>query len=161
MKRIIKSIMTKCLMILGILTISVISVKAENKSEEKFYTVKSSFNAKKTIEKIEEILKDKKIEVFARIDHKKNAEDVKMELRESYVILFGSPKAGTPLMVQDQKLALELPLKILVWEDSNKVTWVRYRKMANISSDYSVANHPIVKKMDELAKNIVDKSSGL
>ena len=77
--------------------------------------------AKETADLLENFLSSKGMKIFARIDQAAEAAAVGLALRPTILILFGSPKAGTPLMQQYPELALDLPLRVLVWEEAGKV----------------------------------------
>lgn len=66
------------------------------------------------------------LQVFLRLDHAANAESVGMELRPTVLLVFGHPKGGTPLMQDKQTAGLDLPFKLLVWEDARSKTWITY-----------------------------------
>lgn len=79
-----------------------------------------------TVEKLKTILQSKGVTLFALVDHSGEAEKVGMKMRPTKLLIFGSPKAGTPLMLASPSVAIDLPLKILVWEDSQGKVWVSY-----------------------------------
>ncbi|HYZ73197.1 MAG TPA: DUF302 domain-containing protein [Chthoniobacterales bacterium] len=81
----------------------------------------SSHSPQKTADLLESFLSGKGMKIFARIDQAAEAAAVGLELRPTILLLFGNPKAGTPLMVQYPNLALDLPLKALVWEEAGQV----------------------------------------
>lgn len=81
----------------------------------------STHSAQKTADLLESFLSGKGMKIFARIDQAAEAAAVGLELRPTILLLFGNPKAGTPLMQQYPNLALDLPLKALVWEEAGKV----------------------------------------
>ena len=81
----------------------------------------SPHSAKETADLLENFLSSKGMKIFARIDQAAEAAAVGLELRPTILILFGSPKAGTPLMQQYPELALDLPLRVLVWAEAGKV----------------------------------------
>jgi uncharacterized protein (DUF302 family) len=66
------------------------------------------------------------LQVFLRLDHAANAEGVGMNLRPTTLLIFGHPRGGTPLMQEAQTAGLDLPFKLLVWEDAQAKTWVTY-----------------------------------
>jgi len=72
------------------------------------------------------MIKAKGLTFFARIDHQKNASGVGLDLRATQVILFGNPKVGTQLMRCGQSVAVDLPQKVLVWEDFSNKVWLSY-----------------------------------
>jgi len=89
-------------------------------------TVPSSFGAKDTADRLESEITARGLTVFARIDHAAGATQVGLPLRPTEVLIFGNAKGGTPLMQSDQRVGIDLPLKALVWEDSNGKTWLSY-----------------------------------
>jgi uncharacterized protein (DUF302 family) len=86
----------------------------------------SSHSVEHTVEKLKSILQSKGDTLFAAIDHSGEAEKVGMKMRPTKLLIFGSPKAGTPLMLAAPSSAIDLPLKILVWADEQGKTWVSY-----------------------------------
>jgi uncharacterized protein (DUF302 family) len=79
-----------------------------------------------TVAKLLEILHARAITVFAVIDHGGEAEKAGMKMRPTQLVVFGSPKAGTPLMLAAPSAAIDLPLKLLVWEDADGKTWISH-----------------------------------
>ncbi|HVI09800.1 MAG TPA: DUF302 domain-containing protein [Candidatus Binatia bacterium] len=79
-----------------------------------------------TVERLKSILQSKGVTLFALIDHSGEAEKVGMKMPPTKLLIFGSPKAGTPLMLASPSIAIDLPLKILVWEDKQGKVWVSY-----------------------------------
>jgi uncharacterized protein (DUF302 family) len=79
-----------------------------------------------TAEKLQGILRAKGIALFAIVDHSGEAEKVGMKMRPTKLLIFGNPKAGTPLMQAAPTIAIDLPLKILIWEDAQGKVWVSY-----------------------------------
>ncbi len=86
----------------------------------------SRHSVDQTVEKLKGILQAKGVTLFALIDHSGEAEKVGMKMRPTKLLIFGNPKAGTPLMLAAPSSALDLPLKILVWEDSQGKVWLSY-----------------------------------
>jgi uncharacterized protein (DUF302 family) len=80
------------------------------------------------------------LRVFAQIDHAAGARAVGLELEDEQVVVFGSPLAGTPLMVEDPRIGIELPLRMLVWQSGEEVN-VGYRDPRELSATYDVAEH--------------------
>ena len=87
--------------------------------ESGIVTIPSHQSVDQTVQKLEGILKAKDVKLFALIDHSGEAEKVGMQMRPTKLLIFGNPKAGTPLMVASPSIAIDLPLKILVWEDAS------------------------------------------
>jgi uncharacterized protein (DUF302 family)/uncharacterized membrane protein YidH (DUF202 family) len=106
----------------------------------------SRHSVDQTVEKLKTILQAKSVTLFALVDHSGEAEKVGMKMRPTKLLIFGSPKAGTPLMVAAPSIAIDLPLKILVWEDSQGKVWVSYN-----STEYLKDRHGLPQ---ELLQNI-------
>lgn len=86
----------------------------------------SPFSVAVTLDRLEAVLKAKGVKVFARIDHAAEAQGVGMSLRPTELLIFGNPKAGTPLMRTNQSIGLDLPMKALAWQDAQgqvQLTW--------------------------------------
>ncbi|HEX3992725.1 MAG TPA: DUF302 domain-containing protein [Acetobacteraceae bacterium] len=82
------------------------------------------------LNRLEAALAAKRITVFARIDHAAGAASVGMKLRPTSVLIFGNPQAGTPLMQADQQIGLDLPLRVLAWQDAEGRSWLTYHDPA-------------------------------
>jgi uncharacterized protein (DUF302 family) len=78
----------------------------------------SNHSVDETVARLQAILHDKGVRLFALIDHSGEAEKVDMQMRPTKLLIFGNPKAGTPLMIAAPSIAIDLPLKLLVWEDA-------------------------------------------
>jgi uncharacterized protein (DUF302 family) len=96
----------------------------------------SSHSVQDTVTRLEGILKTKGITLFALIDHSGEAEKVGMAMRPTKLLIFGNPKAGTPLMTAAPTVAIDLPMKILVWEDAEDKVWISYN-----STEYLQERH--------------------
>jgi uncharacterized protein (DUF302 family) len=108
--------------------------------------VASPYAVDETVKRLEFILGQRGVQVFALIDHSGEAEKVGMRMRPTKLVIFGNPKGGTPLMVAAPTLAIDLPLKALVWEDGGGKVWVTYN-----SPEYLQQRHGVPK---DLIKNI-------
>ena len=106
----------------------------------------SSYSVPETIDRLAAILQAKDITLFARIDQQVEAEKVGLSLRPTQLLLFGNPHAGTPLMVAEPTIALDLPLKVLAWEAADGKVWLSYNDPHYLQQRFSIA--------DELMKNI-------
>ena len=89
-----------------------------------------------TIERLDSLLRSRGVTVFARIDFGADAQRAGLSLRPEQSLIFGNPKAGTPLMVAAPSVGVDLPFKVVVWEDAEGRTWLAYN-----SPDYIVARH--------------------
>ncbi len=101
-------------------------------------TVPSRHSAAETLTRLEAALQAKGITVFARIDHAAGAAQAGMSLRPTMLVVFGNPAAGTPLMQADQRVGLDLPLKVLIWEDEAHKAWLSYRDPAWLETEYGL-----------------------
>ena len=86
----------------------------------------SNHSVEQTVERLKNILQSKGVTLFALVDHSGEAEKVGMKMLPTKLLIFGSPKAGTPLMLASPTIAIDLPLKILVWEDAVGKVWLSY-----------------------------------
>src|ERR1700688_2122729 len=116
----------------------------------------SKHSVQQTVEALTNILKTKGVAVFALIDHSGEAEKVGMKMRPTKLLIFGNPKGGTPLMVAAPSIAIDLPLKILVWQDDQGKVWVSYN-----SPEYLAERHGLPRNltqnigfMETLAANV-------
>ena len=111
-------------------------------------TIPSSYGPQETINRLETAVKAKGMTVFARIDHAAGAAGVGETLRPTELLIFGNPKAGTPLMQAGQTIGIDLPLKALVWQDAagktqvsyNEPGWLAKRHGLGHETDGTVAN---------------------
>ncbi|MBZ5720965.1 MAG: DUF302 domain-containing protein [Acidobacteriia bacterium] len=99
-----------------------------------------------TLQKLEAVLAARGLTVFARVGHSGEAEKIGLNMRPTQLLIFGSPKAGTPLMVAAPSLAIDLPLKVLAWEDEQGKVWLSYN-----SPEYLKQRHQVP---ESLIKNI-------
>jgi uncharacterized protein (DUF302 family) len=106
----------------------------------------SNHSVDETVEKLKNILQSKGVTLFALVDHSGEAAKVGMKMRPTKLLMFGSPKAGTPLMLAAPSVAIDLPLKILIWQDAQAKVWVSYN-----STEYLKERHGLPQ---ELLQNI-------
>ena len=92
--------------------------------------IASNHSVDETVEKLKGILQAKGVTLFAVVDHGGEAEKVGMKMRPTKLLIFGNPKADTPVMLAAPSSAIDLPLKILVWEDAQGQVWVTYNSAA-------------------------------
>ena len=108
--------------------------------------VASKYSVDATVQRLESVLAERGIRVFALIDHSGEAEKVGMKMPPTKLVIFGNPKGGTPVMVAAPSVAIDLPLKALVAEDAAGKVWVSYN-----SPEYLQQRHSVP---EELIKNI-------
>ena len=88
--------------------------------------IPSNHSVEETVENLKGILQAKGITLFALVDHSGEAGKAGMQMRPTKLLIFGNPKAGTPVMLAAPSSAIDLPLKILIWEDAQGKVWVTY-----------------------------------
>jgi uncharacterized protein (DUF302 family)/uncharacterized membrane protein YidH (DUF202 family) len=98
----------------------------------------SNHSVDQTVEKLKGILAAKGVTLFALVDHSGEAEKAGLKMPPTKLLIFGNPKAGTPLMLAAPSIAIDLPLKILVWEDSQRKVWVSYNSSAYLQERHGV-----------------------
>jgi uncharacterized protein (DUF302 family) len=108
--------------------------------------IPTAHSVDQAVERIESLLKGKGITLFAVIDHSGEAEKAGMQMPSTKLLIFGSPRAGTPVMLAAPSIAIDLPLKILVWEDAQGKVWLSYN-----SPEYLQQRHAVPQ---ELLQNI-------
>ena len=108
--------------------------------------VSSRHSVPETLARLQSILKEKGITVFALVDHSGEAAKAGLSMRPTQLLIFGNPKGGTPLMVAAPRLAIDLPLKALAWQDEQGQVWLSYN-----STEYLHERHGFPA---ELMKNI-------
>jgi len=111
----------------------------------------SPYSVPDTLARLESILKERGVSVFACVDHSGEAAKAGLAMRPTQLLIFGSPKGGTPLMVAAPSVAIDLPLKALAWEDERGKVWLSYN-----DPEYLQQRHgfPV-----ELLKNIAEVSA--
>jgi len=111
----------------------------------------SKYSVADTLRRLEELLQQKGLTVFAKVDHSGEAAKVGLELRPAKLLIFGSPKSGTPLMQASPSLAIDLPLKALFWQDAGGKVWLTYN-----DPTYLMRRHDVP---SELLPNIAGASA--
>jgi uncharacterized protein (DUF302 family) len=98
----------------------------------------SNHSVEQTVDRLKNILQSKGVALFALVDHSGEAEKVGMKMRSTKLLIFGNPKAGTPLMLAAPSSAIDLPLKILIWEDAGGKVWVSYNSPAYLQERHGL-----------------------
>lgn len=116
---------------------------------------KSPYSVAKTMDKFETIVKNKGLSVFARIDHLQNAASVDMTMDAAQVLIFGNPKAGTLLMQKDIRVALDLPMRVVVYQTKDGV-YLAYHNPQTFSNNYDLAGVPVLNKLETALDKLSD-----
>jgi uncharacterized protein (DUF302 family) len=123
-------------------------------AEPGLINVKSSHDVKNTADRLENILKEKGMNVFLRINHTEGARKVGQELRPTELLIFGNPKVGTPLMQCSQTTAIDLPQKALVWQDESGQVWLTYNDPQYLATRHGIDGcKAVLDKVQNALKN--------
>ncbi len=124
-------------------------------------TRRSASSYSETVVRLVDAIESRGLTVFARIDHAAAAREAGLELADEQVVLFGNPRAGTPLMQSDPRIGVELPLRILVWADANGVL-LGYGDPRELAGPYDIAaeHQAILEQMATLLGELADEAAG-
>jgi uncharacterized protein (DUF302 family) len=124
-------------------------------------TKRSASGYGETVARLVDAIESRGLTVFARIDHAAAAREAGLELADEQVVLFGNPRAGTPLMQSDPRIGVELPLRILVWADADGVL-LGYRDPRELAGPYDIAaeHQAILDQMATLLGALADEAAG-
>ena len=101
----------------------------------------SAHPVKETIDRLQEFLQQHGATIYTRIDQQAEAQKAGQNLQPLEFIMFGNPKAGGPLMAENPLVALDLPLKVIAWEDKEKKVWVAYNNASYIEEKYNLSHN--------------------
>ena len=120
--------------------------------------IPSNHSVDETVDKLKAILQSKGITIFALIDHSGEAIEAGIKMRPTKLLIFGNPKAGTPVMLVAPSSAIDLPLKILIWEDTQGKAWVTYNSPAYLQERHNIPVEllPNVSVIEALAKSAAE-----
>jgi uncharacterized protein (DUF302 family) len=150
----------KIFMVLGaVLAAAFVTSSIEVKGEpamvvQGLITVKSHDEVGETMKRLGAAVLQRGMTIFARIDHGAGAAEVGLPLRPTELLIFGSPKGGTPLMQSAQTAGIDLPLKVLVWQDAAGATWLSYNDPAWIAGRHGAESKAAVDGMSALLQSI-------
>lgn len=115
----------------------------------------SAYSVKESLDRLESVLQEKKVKVFARFNHAQEASEVGLVLEDVEVLVFGDPEVGTFLMQEDIRIAIALPLKVLAWQSASG-TKLAYEDPAIVAKFYDIIKHQsIVTKMQAFMDAII------
>jgi uncharacterized protein (DUF302 family) len=124
-------------------------------------TRESKFSVDETVTRLEKLLGEQKVPVFAIFDHADNAAKASMSLRPTKVLVFGNPKVGTRLMQSSQAVALDLPLRLSIWEDARNRVWVGYHAMDRLAAGYDVKDTATVLALERVLEKLVARATNV
>ena len=113
-------------------------MNSKDHADADLVTLPSAHSAPETVDRFKSLLAARKIQVFADIDHAAGAKEVGLSLRPTRVLIFGNPVAGTPLMQSRQTIGLDLPLRVLIWQDEAGKVWLTYRRPQSLARSHNV-----------------------
>lgn len=105
---------------------------------EGIVTLPSNHSVDQTVDRLKKLLEAKGVTLFALVDHSGEAQKAGMTMPSTKLLIFGSPRAGTPVMLAAPSIAIDLPLKILVWENNSGEVWVSYNSPAFLQQRHGV-----------------------
>ena len=119
----------------------------------------SDFSVAETGDRLEAALAERDLNVFARIDHAANAASVELELRDTELVIFGNPNVGTQLMQCNQSAAIDLPQKMLIWEDETGQTWLAYNSPIYLLERHALSDcEPVINRIGEVLEGIAQET---
>ncbi|MFO7800177.1 DUF302 domain-containing protein [Rhodohalobacter sp.] len=129
-------------------------------AQEGITTIQSDFSVEETANRLEKVLTDNGITIFNKIDHRQGASGVDMELSPTILFIIGNPKLGTPVMQCAQTAAIDLPQKMLIWENSEGVVQVGYNNPEYLKKRHSVTGcDEVLKKIDDALHNFSESAA--
>jgi uncharacterized protein (DUF302 family) len=148
---------TRWIVLVGLL--ATLAVSPARAGEDGLVTRPSKYTVAETADHLEAGLRQAGATVFAHIDHAQSAHDAGLELNPLVLILYGNPKAGTPLMAQSPSIGIDLPLKIIVWRDGSGKIFIAFNS-ADYLAHTILPRHGIT-QMPEMLKRGVDLADKL
>lgn len=117
----------------------------------------SAHSVPETTDRLEALVKEKGMTVFARIDHKANAESVGKEMPDSQLLIFGAPEAGTRIMLNDPAAGVDLPMRVLTYADSDGKVWVVYHNPQGMKDDFALDECKVLGKIEGALAGMTDQ----
>lgn len=137
----------------------VMNVQVSQASEE--YTVKQSrYSVGESLDRLERVLKEKGVIIFSRIFHSLGAKKAGIPMRPTQLLIFGKPKVGSPLINENPLVALDLPMKVLAWQDEKGQTWLAYLNPTELQSRHNIRNNVHLEKMKKALNTLTNQALG-
>ncbi len=142
-----------------VLLCCLIAVSSVAQAADGLIVKQSAHGVSDTLDRMVDILNGKGIRVFARVDHQANAKTVDLSLRPTQVLIFGNPKLGTPLMNAQQSVGIDLPMKVVAWEDEKGQVWLGYNDPAYMTKRHGITDRDeVAMKMAKALEAMTDKA---
>lgn len=145
-----------------IIFLSLFTTPALGANTNGIITIPSSSDVTSTAERLTTALTAKGLHIFIRIDHQAGARTTNQKLRPTMLFIFGNPKAGTPLMQCQQTIALDLPQKILIYEDKQGKTWISYNDPGFLAYRHNLGycGTEVVAKINKILRSVSQTAAG-
>ncbi len=142
------------------ITLILIMASAGVFAQEGLITVESNQSVDQTADHLQKLINEKGLTFFTKVDHRKNAEGVDMQLRPTVLLIFGNPKLGTPLMQCQQTYAIDLPQKALIFEDKDGRVWIAYNSQEYLARRHNLKNcDKDLKKVENALSNLIKEAA--
>ena len=116
------------------------------RADDGMVDVRSQFSVAETLDRFEAAAKEAGLHIFARLDHAKGAASIGQPLRPTELLIFGNPKVGTGVMSSNQRAGIELPMKVLAWEDAEGLVWLSYTRPDYLFQRFQISDRPEIEK---------------
>jgi len=142
-----------------LLTLLILNLSSAHAAQQ--YIVKQSrYSVGETIDRLENFIKQKGIIVYSRIYHSMGAKKAGISMRPTQLLIFGNPKAGSPLINENPLVALDLPLKVMAWQDEKNQTWLAYMNSEELTQRHNIRNAALIAEMNALLKTLTNNALG-
>lgn len=122
--------------------------------------MKSAYSVDQTVTRFKQKAQARGLRIFDTIDHAQGADKAGLKLRPTAVVIFGNPKAGTPFMQCAQTVAIDLPMKLLVWQDADGQTWLGYNDPAWIAKRHHALKCPAIAPISKTLSTLATATAG-
>lgn len=126
---------------LALALLPLLALSSPSQAQSLLTKQESRHSVKDTADRLAKALADKGIKVAARIDHAAGAKSVGMEMPPTEVVMFGNPRLGTPLMLAAPEIAIDLPMKVVIWQDKAGKVWIGYTPAEALKARYGIAGN--------------------
>lgn len=135
---------------------------AAHVSEGGVVTIESAHDVATTIDRLAAAVEEAGAKIFARVDHAAGAANIGSDLRPTQMLMFGNPRLGTPALQAAQTIGMDLPLRVVAWEDESGKVMVSYTDPAAMAARHGIAaDHPVIAKMTGALKKLTGAAAGL
>lgn len=143
------------------MTKNFVEIQTKQKLMTQLITLPGNQSFTETVKRVISLIEEKKFNVFARIDHAKSAVGTGLSLNPTELIIFGNPEVGVLLMQDQQTCGIDLPVKILVWEDASKKVWLSYNTMSvlKMKHDLKDESQAVLEKIESVAAKICSEAA--